>query len=203
MVYLKWSRASDIVVQDCILKLLTHPIDTHTTWWHTIWWHKNWALGHTTQAQVTMVWLGLLEIKQILNQDCILKLLTHLIGTQTTWWHTTWWQKTWALIHITRADVTMVRIGLLEMEQSLWHSVARSFLETSNKQNGHTHNLMANNFSLDSNNPIVTKKPDCTQLDCKQLENWFTQFEQGWRSFGLHYLQWRRASGTVVQDCAL
>jgi hypothetical protein len=40
----------------------------------------------------------------------------------------------------------MVWIVLLEMEQSLWHSVARLCLESSNEPNQHTHNLMAHNL---------------------------------------------------------
>jgi hypothetical protein len=57
--YFKWSRASGTLLQDCILKGLTYPIGTQTTWWHTTWWHTTWALIHITRAEVTMVWLGL------------------------------------------------------------------------------------------------------------------------------------------------
>jgi hypothetical protein len=40
----------------------------------------------------------------------------------------------------------MVWLGLLEMEQSLWHIVARLYRETSNATNQHTHNLMVHNL---------------------------------------------------------
>jgi hypothetical protein len=40
----------------------------------------------------------------------------------------------------------MVWLGLLEMEQSLWQSVARLCPETSHASNWDTHNLMAHNL---------------------------------------------------------
>jgi hypothetical protein len=40
----------------------------------------------------------------------------------------------------------MVWLGLLEMEQSLWQSVAILCLETYHASNWHTYNLMAHNL---------------------------------------------------------